>query len=155
MRIVLENEGVLTVSDVAEPGMDVQTAPGVHAHFGALEMFAVSVGLCTTSVLAGYGEQLGVGTDHLSVRIRWTVSEKHHRISELELHFAWPELPPSRRHAAERAAAQCPLHRTLQHSPKLLTRVTPGAVEAVGDPAHPARDDGPVHGHDHGHSHSH
>ncbi len=36
----------------------------------------------------------------------------------------WPELPASRRAAAERAAGHCTLHHTLEHPPRVTTTVT-------------------------------
>lgn len=163
MRITLEGDHSLVVTEIGEPGMEVETAPQVHAHFTSFEMFATSVGLCTASVLAAYGEQLDVETEGLAVRVRWTVAEKPRRIGELSLDFAWPELPASRRRAAERAAAHCPLHKTLENPPKLVTRVHAGE-EAAALLAEVPQPDGHWHGHGHshdredhaqGHGHSH
>ncbi len=151
MKIRLEGEHVLTVSEIDLPGMELETAPHVHAHFSSFEMFTTSVALCTASVLAGYGEQLDVDTRGLAVRVQWSVADRPRRIGELVLDFAWPELPASRRRAAERAAAHCPLHKTLEHPPRLVTRVHTGedAARLI------ARTDDEAHAHDHAHHHHH
>lgn len=153
MKIRLEGEQVLTVSEIDSPGMELETAPHVHAHFSSFEMFTTSVALCTASVLAGYGEQLHVGTAGLAVRVQWSLADKPRRIGELVLDFAWPELPASRR----RAASHCPLHKTLEHSPRLVTRVHPGeeAARLIARSEEEAGANGHPHDPHHGHHHHH
>ena len=124
MRIVMHSEFDLTVGDFHSPELEVDVDEHAHVHFSALQMFATSLALCTASVLLGYGEQLGVGTHALRIRVRWEVDEKPRRIRRVEMDIEWPGLPTSRLAAAKRAAAHCTLHNTLQHSTTVETRVT-------------------------------
>ncbi len=122
MRILLHSNEDLTLREPGEPGFHVEAAPGVE--YGAVQLFAVSLGLCTASVLMGYGEQLRVSAAQLTVRLRWTLAQKPRRVEALQLDIHWPELPESRLKAAERAAAHCTIHNTLHHPPTLRTTVT-------------------------------
>jgi uncharacterized OsmC-like protein len=139
MRIVLEGEAALTLSELDKPQLEVEHRPGVHVPFGAFEMFVVGLGLCTASVLASYGEQVGVSADGMSLQLRWGLAESPRRIGTLDLRFDWPELPESRRRAAELAAAHCPLHRTLEHPPEVTMKVIAGdaARHDEADESHP------------------
>ena len=135
MRILMHSEFDLTVSDFHSSEFEVDVDPHAHAHFSALQMFATSLALCTASVLADYGEQLGAETHALQIRLRWEVEERPRRISHIEMDIEWPGLPTSRLAAAKRAAAHCTLHNTLHHSTKVETRVTapeqPGQAEGA------------------------
>ena len=124
MKILLHSEEDLTLSDLEAPGLHVEVDEGAHAHYSALQMFAVSLGLCTASVLMGYGKQLKVPADRLSVRIRWSLAEKPRRLDDIRMEIHWPELPESRLKAAERAAEHCTIHNTLSHPPRMTTTVT-------------------------------
>ncbi|MFN7134212.1 MAG: OsmC family protein [Myxococcales bacterium] len=124
MKVLLHSEEALTLGAFDSPGLEVEAAPGAHAHYSAFQMFTVGIGLCTASVLSAYGAQIGVPTDQLTVRIAWTLGEKPRRIGTLDMQINWPGLPDSRLRAAELAAAQCPLHRTLELPPKLSTSIT-------------------------------
>lgn len=119
----MHSEFDLTVTELHEPGFHVESAPGAHAHFSALQMFATSLGLCTGSVLVGYGAALSVSTEQLSLRIRWTVAASPNRIDSIDMEIDWPGLPESRRAAAERAAGACTIHNTLHHQPTVRTSV--------------------------------
>ena len=122
MRIRLNGENDLTLSEFDSGEFEIVGAEGLH--FSALEMFASGFGLCTASVLMSYGEQIGVSTDQLAVRIRWRYAEDPHRIAAFDMDIHWPELPASRLKAAERAAALCTVHATFRHPPELSTRVS-------------------------------
>ncbi len=124
MRVLLHSDADLTLREVDQPGIHVELAPGAHADYGAVQLLAVSLGLCTASVLMGYGEQLGVSAHQLTVRLRWTLAEKPRRVDALHMDIHWPELPESRLRAAERATAHCTIHNTLHHPPTLRTTVT-------------------------------
>lgn len=124
MKILLHSHEDLTLRDFEAPGFHVETDEGASVPYGALQLFAVSLGLCTASVLMGYGAQLKVLTDGLSVRLRWSLAEKPRRVEALAMDIHWPELPESRLKAAERAAHHCTVHNTLVHPPRLTTTVT-------------------------------
>jgi uncharacterized OsmC-like protein len=124
MRIRLHSPEDLTLSDLGAPGFHVETDEGAQAPYGALQLFAVSLGLCTASVLMGYGAQLKVPAEGLSVRLRWSVAEKPRRVEDLRMEIHWPALPESRLKAAERAAEHCTIHQTLLRPLRVSTTVT-------------------------------
>jgi uncharacterized OsmC-like protein len=124
MRITLHAESDLTLSHLYEAGQEILVDDDVEAHYSAMQMFGTSLALCTLSVLAAYAEQLQVGIDELSARIRWDYVEDPFRIGHIEIEVRWPEVPESRLRAVERAAAQCTIHNTLHHPPEITTTVT-------------------------------
>lgn len=123
MKVLLHDESDLTLTNLDEPGMEVEVDPGAHAHYSALQMFAASLGLCTASVLSAYGERFDTTTDDLSVRVSWTYAEDPYRVDDIDMRIEWPSLPDSRVEAAQRAAAKCTIHNTLHHPPNVDTRV--------------------------------
>lgn len=123
MHIQMHGESDLTLSGVEAPGFEVEVDPEVHAHFSALPMFATSLGLCTASVLATYGEQLDVPLEDLRVRVSWTYAEDPYRVDDIDMAITWPSLPESRREAVRRAAEKCTIHNTLHDPPEIETRV--------------------------------
>jgi uncharacterized OsmC-like protein len=123
MRVFLHSETELTLSELHQPGVQLEHAPDRHVPFSALQMFATSLGLCTGSVMLAYSRQLQVGVDGLQVHLRWKVVPDPLRVDDIEMDIRWPELPESRLKAAERAAKQCTIHNTLSHPPQLRTTV--------------------------------
>lgn len=122
MKAVLKDEGELELREFEDPGFSVEPRDPSLV-FSAMEMFAVSMALCTFSVLASYAEQIDADTKDVVVGIRWDYAEDPARIGRIEMAIDWPALPESRRHAAERAAAHCTLHNTLEQPPSVQTRV--------------------------------
>lgn len=114
----LNGETDLELLALTEPGFEVVGEP-----FAAMQMFATSTGLCVYSVLAAYGDHLGLGLERLRLRVRWDYVESPFRIGRIAFDVVWPELPPGRIEAATRAAQQCTLHNTLTHPPEIQTRV--------------------------------
>jgi len=123
MELRLHGRTDIEVVEVATPGLEiVGDADG--EGFGPLQMFAASLALCTASVLYGYArEVLDVGIDGLSVRVRWSYGERDSRVERVETTVRWPEVPEDRVAAAERAAATCTIHGTLEHPPEVVTTV--------------------------------
>ena len=62
MKVRLHGDTDLTLEAFHEPGIDIDVDEHVHAHYSALQMFHVSLGLCTASVLIGYAKQVGFDT---------------------------------------------------------------------------------------------
>ena len=123
MRILLNGATDLTLFELDSPGFEVEVAPGVHAHYSAMQMFANSLALCTASALIAYAEQIDAPTDSLAVRVKWDYVEPPFRIGRIDMQIHWPQLPESRLAAAQRAARHCTLHHTLEHPPVVLTEV--------------------------------
>ncbi len=154
MKVVLEGDTQLVLEDFEGPGLHVEAAEGVHAHFSAFEMFVSGVGLCTASVLGAYAEQLEVPTGGLRVRMRWELDVAPRRMGAMQMDIQWPELPPSRTRAAELAASQCPLHQTLAQPTSVTTRVFAGEQAARQEARARAQREQERHAHGH-HPHAH
>jgi uncharacterized OsmC-like protein len=122
MQIALKGESDILLRSFEEPDFEIEIdADDEHVHFSALPMFAASLGLCTASVLGEYARQLEISVEELEVRVRWSYDEDPFRVDSIDMEISWPELPESRRKAAERAAAQCTIHNTLEHPPEIQT----------------------------------
>lgn len=122
MKIQLNAPEDLEVSELTEPDMQIDSR-SEETHFSAMEMFATSLAICTASVMIAYAQRIAASTEGLSVRMRWSYSEQPFRIGDITMDIHWPGLPESRLKAAQRAAAQCTLHNTLEHPPRVETRV--------------------------------
>ncbi len=123
MNVIMRHSEDLELTDFHEPGLNIQQH-NPDAHYSAMQMFATAMGLCTYSVLAGYAEQHATPTEQISLRLRWDYVEHPYRVGQLEMDILWPELPPSRQDAAQRAARKCTLHNTLEQPPQVTTRLT-------------------------------
>lgn len=117
------------------PGLLTVEAPSAEMQFSPFHMLGGSLCACTFSVLAAWGERAGFALDDLVLEASWTFAEKPHRVDRLALDIDWPSLPPSRLAAAQRAAALCTVHVTLEHPPEMPVTVRAGA----GGPAEAAR----------------
>jgi uncharacterized OsmC-like protein len=122
MDVVLNSSEDLEITNFNSNGINITTKDET-AYYSALQMFAVSLSLCTYSVLYSYSEQIDAPVDDLSVHIRWSYAEKPFRIDKIDMDIHWPALPESRLEAAQRAASMCTLHHTLEHPPKVITTV--------------------------------
>lgn len=122
MKIVLDSPTSLTLRDFQNPDFEVESRDP-EAHFSALPMFHVSLGLCTYSVVAEYGRRFDAPAEGLEVQMEWEYAEDPYRVGRIDMDIRWPGLPESRVQAVERAAAQCTIHNTLHHPPEMETRV--------------------------------
>ena len=106
-------------------------APGLHMHgdadgegFGALQMLAASLVMCTAAVLDGYARGvLKTDVRNLSLRARWEYAEKPYRVGSIDVTVRWPDVPDDRIEAVGRAVKACTVHRTLEHPPTITTKV--------------------------------
>lgn len=93
--------------------------------FGAVELLAASLAVCTGAVLRVHGENVvKLPLDCVRVRVSWRTEERPLRVSAFELDIVWPGLPEARRDSVRRAALTCTIHRTLERSPEITTRVS-------------------------------
>lgn len=94
------------------------------APFGALQMLAASLALCTAAVLLDYATTAQVHLHGLALDVRWHYAERPRRISEMQLTLRiGPELPPNRHAALLRAAEHCTVHATLTHGARITTHL--------------------------------
>ncbi|HKK13678.1 MAG TPA: OsmC family protein [Gammaproteobacteria bacterium] len=123
MKVVLHSEEDLEFTEFDTPGLELE-AEDSGAQFSALQMFATSLAMCTFSILMAYAERAGADPASLTMRLRWSYGEDPMRIAHMDMDIHWPDLPESRLRAAERVAARCTLHNTLEHPPEVVTRVS-------------------------------
>jgi uncharacterized OsmC-like protein len=123
MNVIMHHNEDLEFTAFDEAGLNIEQHDP-EAHYSAMQMFATAMGLCTYSVLAGYAEQSDTPTEQLTVRMRWSYAEHPYRIGQIDMDIQWPELPPSRLEAAQRAATKCTIHNTLEQPPEVVTRVS-------------------------------
>ena len=123
MQILLHTEMSLTLRSFAEPAFEILSGSPEQS-LGAIEMFIVSLGLCTGSVLMTYGQTTSTAIDDLSIDLSWSYEQDPYRIGHIDVQIRWPSLSEARLRAAERAAAQCTLHPTLAQPPSVETRVS-------------------------------
>lgn len=123
MLITIHDASHIRLTEFDRPDFEVETAPEAEATFHAMQMFGTSLGLCTASVLATYGEHFDAGMDDLIVEVDWDYADDPYRVDDIDMEIQWPSLPDSRRQAAERAARQCTIHNTLHHDPTIETKV--------------------------------
>ena len=133
MRITLTSDDSVRLEPVAGP-MTIE-APTADAVYSPFHMLGSSLAVCTHSMLASWATHAGVETDGLVIDVRWSFAEQPHRVGEIHLTFDWPELPASRRAAAERVAALCPIHATLHHLPSVTIGLRQGAAAPTTAPA--------------------
>lgn len=105
-------------------------APETDRLYSPFHMLGSSLGFCTYSILASWASHAGIASDGLVIDVAWTFAEDPHRVGELHVSFAWPELPANRRAAAQRVAALCSVHGTLSHSPTITIALAATAAAA-------------------------
>lgn len=125
MRIVLHAGEDLEFRQLDVPGLDIEPERP-ELRYSAMQMFATALALCTYSILASYGETIDTSVEGMSIRIRWSYTEKPFRIGHIDMDVQWPALPSSRVQAARLAASHCTLHHTLEHPPAIVTEVNAG-----------------------------
>jgi uncharacterized OsmC-like protein len=112
-RIRLEgNAGPLTIE-----------ADRPDAQYSPFHMLASALATCVLSVLASWADHANLDASSLALEVEWRFAEKPHRVGAIDLKIIWPQLPPERRAAAERAAHLCAIHNTLAHAPTVTTEI--------------------------------
>jgi uncharacterized OsmC-like protein len=107
----------------AAPGPLTIESPTEDRQYSPFHMLGSSLAMCTYSVLHSWADHAKLPADGLAIEVSWTFAEDPHRIDEVVTRLVWPELPESRRSAAQRVAALCPIHATLTHAPALTSEV--------------------------------
>jgi uncharacterized OsmC-like protein len=120
MRIILETETSIRLA-AGSDGMALEAEPGVA--LSPFHLLAASLATCSWSVLVGWAEAASLDASGLELVAEWEFGGDPVRVAELRLGVEWPGLSASRRAAAERAAAQCTIHHTLEHGSRVVTRV--------------------------------
>lgn len=121
MEIQLSSEDRIRLT-AAGPGVAFQATDG--AELSPFHLLAASLATCTYAVLQSYGEHARIPLDGLAIEVGWELGGEPFRVTRMDMEVDWVGLPPERRDAARRAAAQCTVHHTLQHGSPVETRVS-------------------------------
>ena len=105
------------------PGPLTIEADRPDAQYSPFHMLASALATCVLSVLDSWAEHAKLDASGLAVEVDWRFAEKPHRVGAMDLKIIWPQLPPERRPAAERAAHLCAIHNTLASSPTVTTEI--------------------------------
>ncbi len=126
LQIIAEDHIRLQFDHGAE-GLAIDGAP-----FGAVQMLAASLALCTASVLHDYATTAQFHLHGLAIVVRWRYAERPYRVSDYQMTLMIdPHVPPSRHRALLRAAEQCTVHNTLTHGARVETTLeVQGAQQA-------------------------
>jgi len=92
--------------------------------YSPFHMVASGLATCIFSVLESWAEQTDASSQDLALEIGWEFADGPRRVSRYELSLAWPSLPESRRTAAARAAALCPIHATLENPAEINVQMS-------------------------------
>jgi len=107
---------------------DLDKLETLGAPFGAIQMLAASLALCTTAVLREYATVGQFKLMPFAVDVRWDYAERPRRIGAIQLRLLLrPHVPPSRHRALVRVAGRCTVHNTLTHVTPIET-----TLEVVG-----------------------
>lgn len=121
MKILLLSEESIRLEGT--PGPLTIEADRPDAQYSPFHMLASALATCVFSVLASWAEHAKLDASRLSLEVDWRFAEKPHRVGEIDLKIRWPQLPPERRTAAERAAHLCAIHNTLANAPTVTTEI--------------------------------
>ena len=121
MKILLLSEERIRLEGT--PGPLTIEADRPDAQYSPFHMLASSLATCVLSVLASWAEHAKLDASGLALEVDWRFAEKPHRVGTIDLKIIWPQLPPERRTAAERAAHLCAIHNTLANAPTVTTEI--------------------------------
>lgn len=121
MKIILLSEERIRLQGGAGP-LSIE-AESAETQYSPFHMLASGVATCTYSVLHSWATHAGLSADDLALEVGWSFADDPHRVGGMEVVLEWPSLPEGRRTAAERAAALCPVSKTLEHSTPIELRV--------------------------------
>ena len=122
MKITLLSEDHIRLDP--GPGALTIEAPSADAVYSPFHMLASGLATCVFSVLHSWATHADLSADDLAIDVEWEFAEQPHRVGAYRLALDWPSLPEGRRKAAERAAALCPVHKTLEHPTEVATEVS-------------------------------
>ncbi|HJR66674.1 MAG TPA: OsmC family protein [Gemmatimonadaceae bacterium] len=121
MKILLLSEERIRLEGT--PGPLTIEADRPDAQYSPFHMLASSLATCVLSVLASWAEHAKLDASGLALEVDWRFAEKPHRVGTIDVKIIWPQLPPERRTAAERAAHLCAIHNTLANAPTVTTEI--------------------------------
>ena len=135
MKILLLGDDAIRLEPV--PGPLTIEADSADTSYSPFHMLASALATCTFSVMHSWATHRKMPFEDLVIDVRWQFGDDPHRVSNIDVTFDWPSLPPDRVAAAKRVAALCTVHATLMHSPAIaITSASDGAMrgEAAAAP---------------------
>jgi uncharacterized OsmC-like protein len=125
MRLVMAGEERVRL----ETGGDGFEMVAEGAGLSPFHLVAGGLASCTALTLQAWAQPAGVPMDGVSITVDWqTAPAPPKRIVRIDLAIDWPGLPERRVATAERVAALCPIHDTLQRAASVTTQVRPTAA---------------------------
>lgn len=121
MKITLLSDETIRFEET--PGPLTIEAPSADVVYSPFQMLASAVADCTYFTVKSWATNAKVKADDLVVEVTIGFADHPHRVGSVDVKLVWPSLPPERVEAAKRAAAVCPIHQTLLHSPTVTTTV--------------------------------
>jgi uncharacterized OsmC-like protein len=115
MKIILVSEERIRL--VTTPGPLSVEAESAEMAYSPFHMLGSGLATCIFSVLQSWASNAELSPDDLSIEVAWEFADQPRRVGSYRVELRWPSLPDHRRTAALRAAALCPLHKTLEHPP--------------------------------------
>lgn len=118
IRVILESEAGCRVEHVpSKAALEVRTPPefgGPGGGFSSTDLVAAALGACIGTSLAPVAARHGISPGALALRVEKTLSSAPKRIARLTVIVRHPgEVGPLLLRKLERAAAACPVHRSL------------------------------------------
>ena len=98
---------------------------------GAFDLFIMSIGLCTASVVWAFLDSRDISIVGTTLRLVTTLDEKVHMITHVATVLNMPAgFPEKYKDAVARAAESCAVKKHMQHSPKFTTEVNIASSQA-------------------------
>lgn len=121
MKITLVSDETVRFEETAGP-LTIE-APSADVVYSPFHMLASAVADCTYFTVKSWATNAKIDAGDLVVEVTIGFAEHPHRVGSVDVKLIWPSLPAERTEAAKRAAAVCPIHQTLLHSPTVATTV--------------------------------
>lgn len=121
MKITLVSDDTVRFEET--PGPLTIEAPSADVVYSPFHMLASALADCTYYTVKSWATNAKVDAGDLTVEVTVGFAEHPHRVGSVDVKLVWPSLPEERTEAAKRAAAVCPIHQTLLHSPTVETTV--------------------------------
>lgn len=122
MKIILLSDDRIRLEP--DPGPLTVEATSADQTYSPFHMLASSLATCTFSVLYSWATNAKLDVATLALEVEWKFAEQPHRVGDIRVIVHWSGLPAARIQSAQRAAALCTVHATLQRPPNIAIEVT-------------------------------
>ena len=122
MNIHFEDAQRFVISDFEDDAFNVSGEKPIFA-LTALATFVLSLARCTYSVLWIYGGRTDADPESIQMTMSWDFSHEPTRFKQITMDILWSALPTKRLKAAQKMAAHCTIHNTIQDCVEMNTTV--------------------------------